>query len=47
MIPFIAEISGAAILILLGGGVLANVFLNKTTVRNSGWIVVLIALSLW
>ncbi|APU09536.1 aquaporin [Cellulophaga lytica] len=40
MTPFIAEIIGSAILILLGGGVVANVVLNKTNGNNSGWIVI-------
>ena len=40
MTPFIAEIIGTAILILLGGGVVANVILNKTIGNNSGWIVI-------
>jgi glycerol uptake facilitator protein len=40
MTPFIAEIIGTAILILLGGGVVANVVLNKTIGNSSGWIVI-------
>lgn len=40
MIPFIAEIIGTALLILLGGGVVANVVLNKTYGNNGGWIVI-------
>ncbi|GAA3604628.1 MIP/aquaporin family protein [Flavivirga amylovorans] len=40
MTPFIAEIIGTAILILLGGGVVANVVLKKTIGNNSGWIVI-------
>jgi len=40
MTPFIAEIIGTAMLILLGGGVVANVVLNKTIGNNSGWIVI-------
>ncbi|SHI83685.1 glycerol uptake facilitator protein [Mesonia phycicola] len=40
MTPFIAEILGTAILILLGGGVVANVSLNKTIGQGSDWIVV-------
>ena len=40
MTPFIAEIIGTAILILLGGGVVANVVLNKTIGNNGGWIVI-------
>ncbi|MBV7269408.1 MIP/aquaporin family protein [Winogradskyella luteola] len=40
MTPFIAEIIGTALLILLGGGVVANVVLKKTIGNNSGWIVI-------
>tara|TARA_R110002073_G_scaffold40547_5_gene114946 strand:+ start:40947 stop:41675 length:729 start_codon:yes stop_codon:yes gene_type:complete len=40
MTPFIAEIIGTALLILLGGGVVANVVLSKTIGNNSGWIVI-------
>jgi len=40
MEPFIAEIIGTAILILLGGGVVANVVLSKTIGHDSGWIVI-------
>jgi glycerol uptake facilitator protein len=40
MTPFISEIIGTAILILLGGGVVANVVLNKTIGNNSGWMVI-------
>lgn len=40
MNPFIAEIIGTAILILLGNGVVANVVLNKTKGNSSGWIVI-------
>jgi len=40
MHPIIAEIIGTAILLLLGGGVVANVVLNKTIGNNSGWIVI-------
>ncbi|MBC3846011.1 aquaporin family protein [Winogradskyella echinorum] len=40
MTPFVAEVIGTAILILLGGGVVANVVLNKTIGNNSGWIVI-------
>lgn len=40
MTPFISELIGTAILILLGGGVVANVVLNKTIGNNSGWIVI-------
>ena len=40
MTPFIAEIIGTTLLIILGVGVVANVELNKTIGNNSGWIVV-------
>lgn len=40
MTPFIAEITGTALLILLGNGVVANVVLNKTFGNNGGWIVI-------
>lgn len=40
MTPFVSEIIGTALLILLGGGVVANVVLNKTIGNNSGWIVI-------
>jgi glycerol uptake facilitator len=40
MTPFFAEIIGTTILIILGGGVVANVVLNKTAGNNSGWMVI-------
>lgn len=40
MTPFIAEFLGTGIMILLGGGVVANVVLNQTKGNNSGWIVI-------
>ncbi|MDZ7720627.1 MAG: MIP/aquaporin family protein [Balneolaceae bacterium] len=40
MSPIIAEIIGTAILILFGGGVVANVVLNNTKGNSSGWIVI-------
>jgi len=40
MSPFIAEIVGTMILIILGDGVVANVLLNKSKGQNSGWIVI-------
>lgn len=40
MTPFIGEIVGTALLILLGDGVVANVVLNKTKGSGSGWIVI-------
>lgn len=38
--PFIAEIIGTALLVLLGDGVVANVVLEKTKGSGSGWIVI-------
>ena len=40
MTPLLAEFIGTAVMILLGGGVVANVVLNKTKGNNSGWIVI-------
>src|SRR5438046_1557156 len=40
MSPFIAEFIGTAIIILFGGGVVANVILHNTKGFNSGWIVI-------
>lgn len=40
MSPFIAEIIGTAILMLLGSGVVANVILNDTKGNSGGWIVI-------
>jgi glycerol uptake facilitator protein len=40
MSPFIAEIIGTTLLILLGNGVVANVVLKGTKGNNSGWIVI-------
>ncbi|MGH7453082.1 MAG: MIP/aquaporin family protein, partial [bacterium] len=40
MPPFIGEIIGTALLILLGDGVVANVVLKGTKGNNSGWIVI-------
>ncbi len=37
---FIGELVGTAILILLGGGVVANVLLENSKGQNSGWIVI-------
>jgi glycerol uptake facilitator-like aquaporin len=39
MTPFIAEIIGTMLMILLGNGVVANVVLTGTK-GNSGWIVI-------
>ncbi|NDB76045.1 MAG: aquaporin, partial [Verrucomicrobia bacterium] len=40
MSPFLAELLGTMILVLLGDGVVANVLLNKSKGQNSGWIVI-------
>jgi glycerol uptake facilitator protein len=40
MSPFLGEFTGTALLIIMGGGVVANVVLNKTKGQNSGWIVI-------
>jgi len=37
---FLGEVIGTMILILFGGGVVANVVLNKSKGQNSGWIVI-------
>lgn len=46
MTPFIAEIIGTTLLILLGNGVVANVVLKGTKGNNSGWIVITTAWAL-
>ena len=40
MSPFLAEVVGTMLLIILGDGVVANVVLNRTKGQNSGWIVI-------
>ncbi len=40
MTHFIGEFIGTALLIILGGGVVANVVLSKTKGNGSGWIVI-------
>jgi glycerol uptake facilitator protein len=40
MSSFIGEFFGTALLITMGGGVVANVVLNGTKGNNSGWIVI-------
>lgn len=40
MSPFVAEIVGTALLILLGDGVVAGVLMKKSKAENSGWIVI-------
>ena len=38
--PFLAELIGTFILVVLGDGVVANVVLNRTKGQGSGWIVI-------
>jgi glycerol uptake facilitator protein len=38
--PFLGEVLGTMMLILLGNGVVANVLLTKSKGQNSGWIVI-------
>ncbi|MDB5247616.1 MAG: family channel protein [Segetibacter sp.] len=40
MTPFVAEMMGTMLLILLGDGVVANVVLKDTKGNNGGWIVI-------
>ncbi|MDZ4287708.1 MAG: MIP/aquaporin family protein [Prosthecobacter sp.] len=40
MSPYLGELLGTMILVLLGDGVVANVVLNKTKGQSSGWIVI-------
>src|SRR5437870_12886986 len=40
MPPFLAEVLGTMLLIILGDGVVANVVLNKTKGQSGGWIVI-------
>jgi glycerol uptake facilitator protein len=40
MTPFLGELIGTALLILLGDGVVANVVLERTKGQNAGWIVI-------
>ncbi len=40
MSPFLAEVVGTGLLILLGDGVVGNVLLEKSKGQNSGWIVI-------
>lgn len=40
MTPFVAEIVGTFFLLLLGGGVVANVILEKTKSIDPGWMVI-------
>jgi glycerol uptake facilitator protein len=40
MTPFFAEFIGTAVIIIFGGGVVANVSLSRTYGNNSGWMVI-------
>jgi glycerol uptake facilitator protein len=40
MSPFLAELLGTMLLVILGDGVVANVVLAKTKGQNAGWIVI-------
>src|SRR5256714_14801939 len=40
MSPFLAELIGTMLLVILGDGVVANVLLTKSKGQNSGWIVI-------
>src|SRR5688500_13460261 len=40
MSPFVAEVVGTALLILMGDGVVANVVLRGTKGSGAGWIVI-------
>ncbi|HQF71314.1 MAG TPA: MIP/aquaporin family protein, partial [Promineifilum sp.] len=44
--PFVGEIIGTMLLILLGDGVVANVVLGKTKGNSGGWIVITTAWAL-
>src|SRR5437879_29350 len=47
MPPFLAELLGTMLLIILGDGVVANVVLNKTKGQNAGWIVITAGWAFW
>ena len=46
MSPFVAELIGTMLMILLGNGVVANVVLKDTKGHNSGWLVITTAWAL-
>ncbi|MCD7915361.1 MAG: aquaporin family protein [Tannerellaceae bacterium] len=46
MSPFIAELIGTMLLILMGGGVVANVVLTKTKGHGAGWLAICTAWAL-
>jgi glycerol uptake facilitator protein len=43
MHPYLAEFIGTALLILLGGGVVAGVVLKETKSNNAGWLTIVVA----
>ena len=43
MNPYLAEFIGTALLILLGGGVVAGVVLKDTKSNNAGWLTIVVA----
>ena len=43
MSPFIAELIGTMLLLLLGNGVVANIVLSKTYGNNGGWLLINLA----
>lgn len=46
MTPFVAELLGTMLLILMGGGVVANVCLKKTKGNGAGWVAITTAWAL-
>ena len=40
MTPFLGELIGTFILVLLGNGIAANVVLNKPKGNNAGWLTI-------
>ncbi|MDP1557972.1 MAG: MIP/aquaporin family protein [Nitrosomonas sp.] len=40
MTPFLGELIGTGLLVLLGNGVVANVVLNKSKGQNAGWLTI-------
>lgn len=46
MTPFVAELLGTMLLILMGGGVVANVCLDKTKGNGAGWVAITTAWAL-
>lgn len=46
MTPFVAELVGTMLLIIMGEGVVANVLLNRTKGQNAGWLAITTAWAL-